>query len=242
MPHLIEKCEDEEAQELLSEAMTEFHSSLSDGDVEIGLLAARRAKKKSGEWVPGPVLALRGFACCATVQITKLKDRAMGMPDAVITLNWEWWGRALKSARLAVMDHELQHLELAVDHEGGTKLDSLNRPVLVMRKHDWEFGGFMEIVARHGISAVEALAVKGVATSPVFVQRKLFKPEDFEPSEETDSTEATDGDVKPRFRAGRIINVSAMSQYQIEQVFRDILTESTDALANEAPQRKKRGK
>lgn len=239
MPHLLERCDDEEAQELLSVAMSQYHSSLADEEVQVGLLAAKRAKKKGGGWVDGPVLALRGFACCATVQVTNLKERALGMPDAIITLNWEWWGRALKSSRLAVMDHELEHLELAVDHEGEPKQDSLNRPLLMLRKHDWEFGGFLSIVERHGINAVEALAVKGVATSPVFIQRKLFKPEDFEPLEQPEDDEPTDDIVKPRFKAGRIINIGAMSRDGIEEVLRNILVESTDALANQQKRRKK---
>ncbi len=180
MATVITKLEDAEVEDMLETAMSKFHESLKNNEVTIGLLKAERKKRKDNTWTDGPVLAVRGHSCAATIKVTNIKHRALGVPDAIITINWEWWGQHDNKLRLAVLDHELTHIEVDVDGEGIGKRDDLDRPKLLTRYHDWELGGFLGVVQRHGLNAVEAIGIKQVATSETFQQERLFSAEDFD--------------------------------------------------------------
>lgn len=71
--------------------------------------------------------------------------------DFIIILNYEFWMHAetTKAQRLALLDHELCHAAVKMDEEGVAKMDTHNRPVWRIRRHDVE--EFREIVERHGI-------------------------------------------------------------------------------------------
>lgn len=112
----------------------------------------------------GPVLKHQGYAAAAVVSITPVKQRALGVADAIIVVDRATWLDLSALQRDALMDHELYHLHWKVDDEGKPLSDGLGRPKLAMRKHDWKIEGFDEIVQRHGLNALEALAAKHVLT------------------------------------------------------------------------------
>lgn len=76
-------------------------------------------------------------------------DRVLhdGGADFIVLLNKDAWETLLPDQRLAVLDHELTHLE--VERDGaGYKEDENGRAVTRIRKHDLE--EFVEVVERHG--------------------------------------------------------------------------------------------
>lgn len=83
-----------------------------------------------------------------------LKDRALGRGDAEISLDGHWWERHSEPEQRALLDHELHHLTPKIDKRGMVT-DDLGRPVIVMRKHDFEVGWFHVIAERHGIASGE---------------------------------------------------------------------------------------
>ena len=92
----------------------------------------------------------------AVVRITPLKDRALGMADASIVIDRAGWLALSQLQREALVDHELTHLTRKVDKETGELLvDALDRPKLVMRRHDHQIGFFCDVAARHGEAAPE---------------------------------------------------------------------------------------
>ena len=97
----------------------------------------------------------QGFPALATVTVTGLKHRALGLADVVLLVDASSWKKLGKRERAALLDHELEHLELVAD-----KLDDLGRPCLRLRFHDWRLEGFRSVVARHGRYALEAKAVE----------------------------------------------------------------------------------
>ncbi len=102
------------------------------------------------------VLTHGGYPAAATVKITNLRDRALGVADAVIVIDRAYWVSITAAERDALMDHELYHLERAREEESGTpKIDAIGRPKLEMRKHDRQFGWFDEIARRHGPNSGE---------------------------------------------------------------------------------------
>ena len=84
-----------------------------------------------------------------------LKDRAKGQGDAEIIIDEIWWQDASEQAREALIDHELYHLEVKTDKNNHPAKDDLDRPKLLMRKHDYQFGWFNAIASRHAEHSVE---------------------------------------------------------------------------------------
>lgn len=164
-PEIVEVCQ---------AMMAKYHGDLVAAGVTISLLLASDDK--------GPSVKLHGKSCCAVVGINGLRDRIEGKPDVTIIVANEWWRAAKPAERDAVLDHELYHLvvergpdipdheevegspgELRKFYRPSFKLDKIGRPQVKMRLHDWDLGGFAEIVQRHGEAAVERQAFRGVA-------------------------------------------------------------------------------
>lgn len=108
-----------------------------------------------------PVLNHQGYPAQAVCRITPLRDRAMGMPDALIVVDRAIWLSLTQPQREALIDHELTHLTRVMDPETEQPTsDVLGRPKLAMRKHDYQFGWFDEIAQRHGDASPEVRQAK----------------------------------------------------------------------------------
>lgn len=102
------------------------------------------------------VLSHQGYAAQAMVRITPVRDRKLGVADAVIIVDRANWLRLNVQQRDALIDHELYHLERVADDESGElKFDAVDRPKLRIRKHDHQFGWFDAIAERHGEASAE---------------------------------------------------------------------------------------
>lgn len=105
----------------------------------------------------GPDLKLHGYPCAAVIKQNSYKDRVAGKADVDILVSREWWDdNPTDEAREALLDRELCHLEVKLDKNGEVVTDDLDRPRFTMRLHDFEFGGFYEVIRRHKQLAVEA--------------------------------------------------------------------------------------
>jgi hypothetical protein len=103
-----------------------------------------------------PVLKHGGYPAQAVCRITPVADRAMGMPDALITIDRSNWISLTPAQRNALIDHEITHLERAVEKETGLpKFDAVDRPKLKMRRHDHQLGWFDRVADRHGKASAE---------------------------------------------------------------------------------------
>ncbi len=78
-----------------------------------------------------PVLTHGGYPAQAICRITPVRDRALGVADAVIVVDRSNWLTLTQPQRAALIDHELYHLERAVDEETEIpKTDAVDRPKL----------------------------------------------------------------------------------------------------------------
>jgi hypothetical protein len=114
-----------------------------------------------------------GWPAAATVKPTAVKDRLLGMPDVIILIDRVAWDDMEQPRQLSLLDHELTHISI-MDEEGAVvdvddagkmrawKVDDAGRPVIKMRDHDWQAGGFREVIARWGRDAVDAYGVECV--------------------------------------------------------------------------------
>lgn len=119
----------------------------------------------------GAALTVHGWPAKALVRVNKLRDRVAGLSDASIEIDEAGWDEWDDDHKEAIIDHELHHIEVKRDKHGHVELDLCNRPKLKLRKHDFEFGGFHEIVARHGAASAEAVAVNAVRQ--IWTQREF---------------------------------------------------------------------
>lgn len=110
-----------------------------------------------------PVLTHGGYPAQAMVRITSVRDRALGMADAVIVLDRSNWLTLTPAQQDALIDHELYHLERCVDESTEIpKWDPVDRPKLRIRRHDHQIGMFREVLRRHGKDSAEHRMVRAV--------------------------------------------------------------------------------
>jgi len=162
--------DDSEVQIGLAEVRKRFHPVLEQCEVTVAVLAVSDIDEETGEI--RPALTHNGYPAAATVKITSLKDRVLGIADAVITLDAATWADLDEAGRLALLDHELCHLQVRGGDKGlvgidrdrqldrHPRRDDHGRPVLTMRRHDWQLGGFREIAKRHGLKSLDVRAVR----------------------------------------------------------------------------------
>jgi hypothetical protein len=107
------------------------------------------------------VLTHQGYPAQAVMRITPVRDRALGVFDAVILVDRANWSVLSAAQRDGLIDHELTHLERVLDEETGEpKTDAVDRPKIAIRKHDHQFGWFDEIAQRHGDASPEVRQAK----------------------------------------------------------------------------------
>jgi hypothetical protein len=160
-----------EVTDLLDDAMTRWHVELVEARVKVKPLFAR-AYDRHGDAIPA--IKVRSHAVIAKIKITSLEDRVRGMGDATLLIDGSRWERMGHNARLAMLDHELEHLELIED-----KLDDAGRPKLKMKHHDWECAGFDSVAKRQGENSIEAQNL--AALRERFAQLLLPFPGDWRP-------------------------------------------------------------
>lgn len=138
--------------------MQEFESHkalLSSGAVIDFVFARAEVDEKTGV-IKGHALMKNGVRALGISRKIPLKDRALGRGDAEVALDGDWWAEASEAQQRALLDHELHHLTPKIDKRGMVR-DDLGHPVIVLRKHDWEFGFFTCIAERHGIDSMEVI-------------------------------------------------------------------------------------
>ena len=151
----FQKCESDVEQivdELLHEYQT--HRQTVEAEVKVDLIFAFANVDEDGE-KKGVALKLHGIRALGITKATSLKDRVMGRGDVEILLDGDWWKTATIEEQRALVDHELTHIEVCVDEHGVIETDDYHRPIVKMRKHDYEFGWFNVIAERHGRSSIE---------------------------------------------------------------------------------------
>lgn len=120
----------------------------------------------------GPAIQVRGKEAYACIRITKLEERVAGRCDAVMWIDGDRWKEWPEKTLLAIIDHELTHLEISEDTKTGEiQFDDSGRVKLRMRQHDFEVGWFDEVAERHATDSIEVLQATALANS-----RQMYFP------------------------------------------------------------------
>jgi hypothetical protein len=141
--------------QIVNDLVEKFHGGLRDAGVSIDLLFA---KAKADEFGETDAVALKdgGYQVAAKVKINGYKARVQGHADAEITIDGDRWDTWSEAEQRAILDHQIEHLELKTDRDNNILRDDLDRPKLLMRRHDHQFGWFDSIVRRHGDASIES--------------------------------------------------------------------------------------
>jgi len=143
-----------EVGQIVERMMDRYHPQLRDAGVTIAQLMAFPLTDENGD-SKGPALKHNGYPAQAVIKIIGLKERTDGRCDSELVIDGENWPLLSAAQKDALIDHELEHLEIKCDGDGCIVRDDLERPKLVIRKHDHQFGWFDSIVRRHGRDALE---------------------------------------------------------------------------------------
>lgn len=143
-----------EVGQIVDRMMDRYHPQLRDAGVTITCLMAFPTTDKNGD-NSGPPLKHQGYPALAIVKVIGLKERTDGRSDAEICIDGDAWMLRSEAEKDALVDHELEHLELKTDKNGALVRDDLERPKLKIRRHDFQAGFFDSIVRRHGRAAPE---------------------------------------------------------------------------------------
>lgn len=155
----FQKC-DPSVREMANAILCQYpdYEPLLDAKVTIDFVFAFADEDDAGNKV-GNALSKNGCKALGICRKLPLKDRAMGRADAEISLDGDWWNKSIEEEQRALLDHELYHIQVKLDKRGLVR-DDLQRPVLKMRAHDYEFGWFNAIAARHGLFSGERMQAK----------------------------------------------------------------------------------
>lgn len=164
---IISPCDDE-VTGLAAAVLAQYHGDVAELKPKIGYFfvefdsetlerigkKAAKALKKGEILEPPAPLKLHGVRCAATIKANSYADRVQGKPDVTVTIDKAAWDGFSQGQRVALLDHELEHLAPKLV-EGVPTVDDIGRPIFTLRGHDWELSGFASVTQRHGRAAIE---------------------------------------------------------------------------------------
>jgi hypothetical protein len=164
MPTTYRRC-DETVIQLSAEILCKYesHKPLLDARVAIDYLFALPDLDEDGQPM-NDALKKNGVKALGLTRKLGLKDRACGRGDAYILLDHWWWTQtASEEMQRALLDHELHHVAVVTQKETGVaRREEDGRPKIRLRKHDFEFGFFTVIAARHGEHSLERMQAREI--------------------------------------------------------------------------------
>lgn len=149
--------------------LEQYHSEIAQAQVQIGLIFVSDFDKDEN---PIPAIKLHGAFAAGCISLINGVNAVFNPNQCQIQIDKLYWDNASEEVRLALVDHELEHLELVKDKNGITVTDDRNRAKIKLKPDDFVLTGFMSVVRRHGPHAVEAQSVTNVYTQmhPVLLE------------------------------------------------------------------------
>lgn len=157
---------------LCRQVMRDWHPKLVEASVRVELLVAYGKVNEDGEII-APALKHHGVRALGVCKIIPIQQRVLGLGDVLILLDGDEWPEMGEDEQLALLDHELTHVDLVLEMRAVAKptvpgalvtetqvqatvqLDDAGRPKLRMRQHDRDYGWFDSVAQRHGLASSE---------------------------------------------------------------------------------------
>jgi hypothetical protein len=100
-------------------------------------------------------LMFHGRPAYAYVKPQGAREKANGANDVLMVVDRRAWEGLTPERQLALVDHELHHIQPKKAKDGSWKMDDHGRPRLKTKAHDIEVGWFLQVAERHGQNAIE---------------------------------------------------------------------------------------
>ena len=102
-------------------------------------------------------ISKNGAPCAAQVRLISAFNRQTDNYDVKIILDGDIWKDLSKEERIAVVDHELSHIQIVVDADGEPVMinEQSDKVKLKCIHDDIQMWGFSEIIDRHGKNSQE---------------------------------------------------------------------------------------
>lgn len=135
---------DKELNALIREVMGKHHPELKTAGVKVSTLLV----EMDADDAEGAVLKEGGAPTLGRIKIQNIPARVLGGGDALLEIDLHGFEELEPEQRIALVDHQLQHLELKLDKHGAVREDSAGRPMMRIRPHDIQIGFFSGVAAR----------------------------------------------------------------------------------------------
>lgn len=114
----------------------------------------------------GNALKKFGAGVVAMIKRSTKEDKAENGPDLRILIDAGKWANASERRRMAIMAHEIRHVEIQWQPGGMLpKIHDYGRPKIKLIPDDWVLTGFSAVARWFGDDAVEVQAVRSVHES-----------------------------------------------------------------------------
>lgn len=150
---------DEATMGLLYEVMARYHRELHESEVAVALTMARKFDKDDE---PIPCVKCHGVSATAVCRLISAKRRVYDENEVEIEVDGLLWDHMTEPSRIALLDHELNHIKFILDAHGIVQQDDAGRPKLKLICDDFLLTGFHDIIRRHGDHALEWQSVSAV--------------------------------------------------------------------------------
>lgn len=140
--------------------LKKYHGDLVDAGVTFNVQMAAAKLNEDGEGTDANPVTINGYSRVAKIKIYPLADRAEKMPDFRLTLDEKIFEAANVDEKNAIIDGQLERLELKNDSENAVKRDDQGRPILKLRKWDHCYQWFDSVADRHKGASVEVQEAK----------------------------------------------------------------------------------
>ncbi len=145
----------------LTKAATEWHTDLIQHDVKVCVVMVEVPIGDDGEPTCAAVM-LAGSPAYAKTKVNSDRDRLLTKYSALIEIDKMRWNELPDKSKMALLDHELEHLVVKHDSDGRVVQNDDLTAKLETRPDDWVLTGFASVAKRHGEFALESRGFEAV--------------------------------------------------------------------------------
>lgn len=149
----------QDVREFVAEVCAEYQSDLSANGIKFDIIMAHPLEDSEGNPCL-PTLTTGGYAVSGKSRILNDFNRTVRGYDAELILDGHGWLKMTQKQQVALIDHMLNYFVVSRSVDGDVIFDRQGRPKLKMRKHDYHFGVFNTVAARHGVDSVELANIR----------------------------------------------------------------------------------
>ena len=124
-------------------------------DVKIGLIKTFAPRDDNGD-IKKNAIVRRGATVYAYINLVHPKNKLFKPYSAEITIDGDKWMEFTDEKKMALLDHELTHVDFKLDKKtGDVKKDEDGNPILRLIYDEIQFTAFSSVARKHGPNSVE---------------------------------------------------------------------------------------